>query len=72
MTTMISEVYKAFLKAGVPEQDAREAAAALSPEKLATKKDVIRFAHNIAILKWMVGATLAGVVAVFVQFFFMP
>ena len=72
MTTMISEVYKAFLKAGVPEQDAREAAEALSPENLATKNDIIRLERDMAALKWMVGATLAGVIVVFVQFFFMP
>ncbi len=72
MTTMISEVYKAFLKAGVPEQDAREAAEALSAENLATKNDIIRLERDMAALKWMVGATLAGVIVVFVQFFFMP
>ena len=40
MTTMISEVYSAFRTAGVPEQDARKAAEALSSENLATKNDI--------------------------------
>ena len=37
---MISEVYSAFRTAGVPEQEARKAAEALSAENLATKNDV--------------------------------
>ena len=37
MTTMISEVYSAFKTAGVPEQEARQAAEALSAENLATR-----------------------------------
>ena len=40
MATMISEVYSAFRTAGVPEQEARKAAEALSAENLATKNDV--------------------------------
>lgn len=70
MTTMIAEVYKAFLKAGVPKEDARGAAEALSAENLATKKGIIGLERNMAVLKWMVGATLAGVIAVIVQTFF--
>ena len=37
MTTMISEVYSAFKTAGAPEQEARQAAEALSAENLATR-----------------------------------
>ena len=37
MTTMISEVYSAFKTAGVPEQEAQEAAEAMSAENLATR-----------------------------------
>ena len=40
MTTMISEVYSAFKTAGVPEQEARQAAEALSAENLATRSIV--------------------------------
>ncbi len=67
MTTMISEVYNAFLKAGVPEQDAREAAEALSAENLATKNDVVevrkdinRLERDIAVMKWMLGIIIAA------------
>ena len=38
MTTMISEVYSAFKTAGVPEQEAQQAAEAMSAENLATRK----------------------------------
>ena len=69
MTTMISKVYRAFIKAGVPEEDARGAAEARSTENPATKKDTVRLERNMAVLKWMAGATLAGVVAVIVQTF---
>ena len=47
MTTMISEVYSAFRTAGVPEQDARKAAEALSAENLATKNDITEVKQEI-------------------------
>ena len=47
MTTMISEVYSAFRTAGVPEQDARKAAEALSSENLATKNDITEVKQEI-------------------------
>lgn len=41
MTTMISEVYNAFRKAGVPDEDAEAAAKAVLPaEQAATKTDL--------------------------------
>ena len=40
MTTMISEVYSAFKAAGIPEQEAKQAAEALSAENLATTNTV--------------------------------
>ena len=71
MATMISEVYKAFIVAGVPEEDAREAAEALSAENLATKSDVQRLetrvdgiAAQVNLLRWMVGFNLAFTMAV--------
>ena len=71
MATMISEVYKAFIVAGVPEEDAREAAKALSAENLATKSDVQRLetrvdgiAAQVNLLRWMVGFNLAFTMAV--------
>ena len=47
MTTMISEVYSAFRTAGVPEQDARKAAEALSSGNLATKSDITEVKQDI-------------------------
>lgn len=40
MTTMISEVYSAFKTAGVPEQEAKQAAETLSAENLATSNTI--------------------------------
>ena len=77
MTTMISELYEALVDAGATEEKAREAAVALSAENLATKKDIDevrghihRLELNMAVLKWMVGATLTGVAAIIVKIFF--
>ena len=67
MTTMISEVYRAFVKAGVPEQDAIEAAEALTAENLATKKDINearldihRLDKKMAIVQWMLGIIIVS------------
>ncbi|MCY4323807.1 MAG: integrase [Gammaproteobacteria bacterium] len=64
-------MYKAFIVAGVPEEDAREAAEALSAENLATKSDVQRLetrvdgiAAQVNLLRWMVGFNLAFTMAV--------
>ena len=77
MTTMISELYEALVDAGASEEKAKEAAEALSAENLATKKDIDevrghihRLELNMAVLKWMVGATLTGVAAIIVKIFF--
>lgn len=51
MTMVISEVYSAFRTAGVPEQDARKAAEALSSENLATKNDTTEVKQEITELK---------------------
>ena len=48
MTTMISEVYSAFKTAGVPEQEAKQAAEALSAENLATKDTVAENKHDLS------------------------
>ncbi len=62
MTTMISEVYSAFRAAGVDEEQARKAAEALSAESLATKADVVRIEHELAVIKWMLGVVVAATV----------
>ena len=74
---MISELYEALINAGATEEKAREAAVVLSAENLATKKDIDevrghihRLELNMAVLKWMVGATLTGVAAIIVKIFF--
>ena len=74
---MISELYEALVDAGATEEKAKEAAVALSAENLATKKDIDevrghihRLELNMAVLKWMVGATLTGVAAIIVKIFF--
>ena len=58
MSTMISEVYSAFRKAGVPEDDARAAAEALSAESLATKDDIRKLDKELTIIKWMLGLVI--------------
>ena len=67
MTTMISEVYRAFVKASVTEQDAMEAAEALAAENLATKKDtnearldIHRLDKKMAVVQWMSAIIIAA------------
>lgn len=60
IATMISEIYTAFLDAGVTEEKARLAAEALSAENLATKQDVNELKGEIRLLKWMLGIVIAA------------
>jgi hypothetical protein len=63
MPVMLSKTYDAFIAAGAPEEKARAAA-----EELAAYE--IRFAkieQDLAIIKWMLGVTLAGVVSLIVS-----
>ena len=73
MTTMISEVYSAFKTAGVPEQEAKQAAEALSAENLATKDTVVEVKQELTsqiaelkrmmnVMQWMLGLVLLAVV----------
>lgn len=64
MATMISEVYRAFIVAGVPEEEARRAAEVLSSENLATKTDVRNLQSQMTLLKRMVGFNLAFSMAI--------
>ena len=70
MSTMIIEVYTAFKKAGVPEEDAVAAAKALSDDNLATKGDVQLLKTEMLLLKWMVGFNLAFTMAIVYKLFF--
>ena len=60
MTTMISEVYSAFRTAGVPEEEARKAALALSAESLATKNDIVDVKRELTVVKWLLGIVIAA------------
>lgn len=67
MTTMIAEVYRAFVKAGVQEQDAMAAAEAFAAENLATKQDIDearldihRLDKKMAVVQWMLGIVIAA------------
>ena len=66
MSTMITEVYEAFVKAGCPDDAAKKAAEALSSEQLATKEDIRRLEAKIEkefiVIKWMLGVVLVAVV----------
>ena len=76
MTTMIAELYEALVDAGASEGKAKEAAQVLSTENLATKSDIAeldqrlspkiaKLERDMAVMKWLMGATLAGVASIF-------
>ena len=60
MTTMIAEAYSAFRIAGVPEEEARKAAEALSAESLATKNDIVDVKRELTVVKWLLGIVIAA------------
>ena len=60
MATMIPEVYSAFRTAGVPEEEARKAAEALSAKNLATKNDIADVKRELTVVKWMLGIVIAA------------
>ena len=60
MTTMISEVYSAFRTAGVPEEEARKAAEALSAESLVTKNNIVDVKRELTVVKWLLGIVIAA------------
>ena len=66
MTTIISELYEALIDAGASQEKAREAAKAIAEYK----DRFSRIDLGLHILKWMVGATLAGVVSLIIRGFF--
>ena len=63
---MISEVYDAFISAGAPEDKARKAAEAIA----SYENRFGRIESDLAILKWITGTILAGVVALVIKIFF--
>lgn len=77
MGTMITEVYTAFKKAGVPEEDAVRAAEALSNVQTASKADIahvredmVKLEKELIVIKWMVGLVLSGIIALILKTFF--
>jgi hypothetical protein len=58
MSTMISEVYDALKDAGASEEKARKAAEAIASHE----NRFAKIEQDLAVLKWMNGFTLAGVV----------
>ena len=70
MSVLIIEVYEAFLAAGVPEEKAKAAAKASSDDQTATKSDIIKLDKELAIVKWMLGIIIAGIVALLIKTFF--
>jgi len=60
MSTMNSEVYDALVDAGADEAKAREAAKSVARYD----NDIAEIKASLLLLKWMVGFTLAFVVAV--------
>lgn len=63
---MISEVYDALLEAGASQEKARKAAEAVANYDTRFNK----VEQDLAVLKWMVGLVLAGVVGLVLKTFF--
>ena len=66
MSTIILEIYEAFKTAGVPEEQAKNAAKAISSETLSTKDDITELKVEIKgvrgdlkLMKWMLGIVIA-------------
>lgn len=59
---MILEVYDAFRAAGVPDEQARAAAKALSGDQNDTKADLAKLDRELLVIKWMLGLVIVAVV----------
>jgi hypothetical protein len=70
MSLMVREVYEALLEAGASEEKAVKAAEALASYDTRFDRMEQRFTKiegDLALLKWMVGFTLAGVVGILLK-----
>ena len=70
MSLMVREVYEALLEAGASEEKAVKAAEALASYDTRFDRIEQRFTKiegDLALLKWMVGFTLAGVVGILLK-----
>lgn len=66
MATLLVEVYDAFKDAGASEDKARAAATAIANYENRFNK----LEADLLVVKWMVGAILAGVVSLVMKAFF--
>jgi hypothetical protein len=66
MTTMVSELYEALREAGASKEQAAKAAEAVAAYDNRFNKIEV----DLTVLKWMVGAVLAGVVTLILKSFF--
>jgi hypothetical protein len=69
MAAMVYEVYDVFRSVGIDDEKARRAAEAMNNETTATKADIFALKSEVAVLKWMAGATLALVLTIFWKLF---
>lgn len=73
MSTMITEVYEAFISAGAPEDKAKAAARAVAEYDSRFNRidsDLALVKPEMVVLKWMLGFVLAGVVSLVMKNFF--
>jgi hypothetical protein len=61
MAVMLAKTYDALIAAGAPEDKARDAAEELA----AYENRFARIETELAVIKWMLGVVLAGVVSLF-------
>ena len=66
MSTMIAEVYEALMEAGASDEKAKAAAKAVADYDMQFSK----IEADLLVLKWMVGAILAGVISLVIKSFF--
>lgn len=72
VSTMISEVYDAFIAAGTPEDKARKAAEALADyDDRFSRLDgaVVKVQSELVLLRWMTGFCIALNVAILIRLF---
>lgn len=73
MSTMISEVYDAFVEAGASQDKARKAAEAVASFETrfnAIEQKLTVFQGDMNLMKWMLGLQFAGVAALVMRAFF--
>lgn len=66
MSTMIIEIYDAFRKGGIPEQESRDVARTTASFEL----DILELKGKTNLLQWMMGVNLAFSMAMFWKIFF--